>query len=208
MSKIDSLVVEWSSGTKQVVYEIEANRTISVNEDNSILANSINNDSKSIFSRVNNFIKYSHRENVFYDFSNEILLPYKQSTLGPFISTADLNNDGKEDIFIGGAHKQDAKIFLSNENGLIEKNIESFEVDSKNEDMESIFIDIDNDNDLDLYVVSGGNEFNNRSIELADRIYLNDGKEILKEIHKKIYKNTISGKTVISMIMIMTEIMT
>ena len=111
MSKIDSLVVEWSSGTKQVVYEIEANRTISVNEDNSILANSINNDSKSIFSRVNNFIKYSHRENVFDDFSNEILLPYKQSTLGPFISTADLNNDGKEDIFIGGAHKQDAKYF-------------------------------------------------------------------------------------------------
>ena len=129
-------------------------------------------ESKQIFSKINNFIKYSHRENVFDDFSNEILLPYKQSTLGPFISTADLNNDGKEDIFIGGAHKQDAKIFLSNENGLIEKNIESFEVDSKNEDMESIFIDIDNDNDLDLYVVSGGNEFNNRSIELADRIYI------------------------------------
>ena len=197
VSKIDSLVVEWSSGNKQVVYEIEANRTISVNEDNSILANSINNDSKSIFSRVNNFIKYSHRENVFDDFSNEILLPYKQSTLGPFISTADLNNDGKEDIFIGGAHKQDAKIFLSNENGLIEKNIESFEVDSKNEDMESIFIDIDNDNDLDLYVVSGGNEFNNRSIELADRIYLNDGKGNFKRDFQEDLQNyTISGKTV------------
>ena len=71
---------------------------------------------------------------------------------------------------------------------MIEKNIESFEVDSKNEDMESIFIDIDNDNDLDLYVVSGGNEFNNRSIELADRIYINDGKGNFKEIFKRIYK--------------------
>ena len=197
VSKIDSLVVEWSTGNKEVVYEINANQTITVNEKNSKLNNSLKKDSESIFSKVNNFVKYSHKENVFDDFNTEILLPYKQSTLGPFISTADLNKDGKEDIFIGGAHKQDAKIFLSNENGLVEKNIESFKVDSKNEDMESIFIDIDNDNDLDLYVVSGGNEFNNRSNELADRIYLNDGNGNFKKDSQEDLQNyTISGKTV------------
>ena len=197
VSKIDSLVVEWNSGNKQVVYEIEANQTITVNEENSKLNNSIKKDSEFIFSRVNNFIKYYHKENVFDDFSTEVLLPYKQSTLGPFISSADLNNDGKEDIFIGGAHKQDAKIFLSNEKGLVEKNIESFEADSNNEDMESIFIDIDDDKDLDLYVVSGGNEFNNRSNELADRIYINDGKGNFKRDSQEDLQNyTISGKTV------------
>ena len=127
------------------------------------------------------------------------MLPYKQSTLGPFISTGDVNKDGKDDVFIGGAHKQNSKIYISNENGLIERNIKSFQDDSENEDMESVFIDIDNDNDLDLYVVSGGNEFVNRSVELSDRIYLNDGKGNFKrDIQEDIKNYTISGKTVIS----------
>ena len=42
---------------------------------------------KQIFSKINDFIEYAHNENEFDDFSTEILLPYKQSTLGPFIST-------------------------------------------------------------------------------------------------------------------------
>ena len=91
------------------------------------------------------------------------------------------------------------KIYISNENGLIERNIKSFQDDSENEDMESVFIDIDNVNDLDLYVVSGGNEFVNRSVELSDRIYLNDGKGNFKrDIQEDIKNYTISGKTVIS----------
>ena len=57
-------------------------------------------------------------------------------------------------------------------------------------DMESIFVDIDNDKDLDLFIVSGGNEFNSRSAELADRVYLNSGNDILLETYKKIWKIT------------------
>ena len=65
--------------------------------------------------------------------------------------------------------------------------------------MESIFVDIDNDNDLDLFVVSGGNEFNNRSNELTDRIYINDGQgNFEKDLQKDLENYTISGKTVTS----------
>ena len=199
VSKIDSLVVEWSSGKKEVLYEIDVNQTITVNEKNSEFIENEKDESKQIFSRINDFIEYAHNENEFDDFSTEILLPYKQSTLGPFISAGDVNNDGKDDVFIGGAHKQNSKIYISNENGLIERNIKSFQDDSGNEDMESVFIDIDNDNDLDLYVVSGGNEFVNRSVELSDRIYLNDGNGNFKrDIQEDIDNYTISGKTVIS----------
>ena len=199
ISKIDSLVVEWSSGKKEVLYEIDVNQTITVNEKNSEFIDIEKDESKQIFTRINDFIEYTHNENEFDDFSTEILLPYKQSTLGPFISTGDVNNDGEDDVFIGGAHKQNSKIYISNENGLIERNIKSFQDDSGNEDMESVFIDIDNDNDLDLYVVSGGNEFANRSVELSDRIYLNDGNGNFKrDIQEDIENYTISGKTVIS----------
>ena len=170
-----------------------------MNEKNSEFIDNEKDESKQIFSRINDFIEYAHNENEFDDFSTEILLPYKQSTLGPFISAADVNNDGKDDVFIGGAHKQNSKIYISNENRLIERNIKSFQDDSGNEDMESVFIDIDNDNDLDLYVVSGGNEFVNRSVELSDRIYLNDGNGNFKrDIQEDIENYTISGKTVIS----------
>jgi len=199
VSKIDSLLVEWSSGKKEVFYEIDVNQTITVNEKNSEFIDDKKEESKQIFSKINDFIEYAHKENEFDDFSTEILLPYKQSTLGPFISAGDVNNDGKDDVFIGGAHKQNSKIYISNENGLIERNIKSFQDDSGNEDMESVFIDIDNDNDLDLYVVSGGNEFLNRSVELSDRIYLNDGNGNFKrDIQEDIDNYTISGKTVIS----------
>ena len=198
-SKIDSLVIEWNSGKKEVIYDIETNKTIIVNEKDSKSLQKEEVKSNKIFSKISGFIEYAHIENKYNDFSTEILLPYKQSTLGPYISVGDVNNDGKEDIFIGGAHKQNSKIFISNDDRIIEKNIESFNRDSANEDMESIFIDIDNDNDLDLYVVSGGNEFINRSVELSDRIYLNDGKgNFIKDIQNDIENYTISGKTVAS----------
>ncbi len=197
VSKIDSLTVEWSSGKKQVLYEIEANQTIVVNEIDSKLIDTEKKESNPIFKRLNNYVEYHHKENEFDDFSTEILLPFKQSTLGPFITVGDVNNDGKDDIFIGGSHKQEAKIFISNDAGFLEEEMKSFKIDSNNEDMESIFIDIDNDNDLDLYVVSGGNEFNNRSAELADRIYLNDGKgRFTRDFQEDLQNYTISGKTV------------
>ena len=193
------MVVEWDSGKKEVFYNLDANQTISVYEKDSKYVVAKEEEYQPIFSKINDFIKYNHEENEFDDFNNEILLPFKQSTLGPFISTGDVNNDGKKDIFIGGAHKQDSKIYVSNENGFIEKNIESFQNDSENEDMESVFIDIDNDNDLDLYVVSGGNEFVNRSYELSDRIYLNDGKgNFLRDPQEDLKNYTISGKTVVA----------
>ena len=197
--KIDSLVVEWSSGKKQVLYDITSNQKININESNSNFIDLKKERTKPIFSKTENFIEYFHRENEFDDFSTEILLPYKQSTLGPFITLGDANNDGKDDIFIGGAHKNEAKIFLSNDIGFYEKNIESFENDSDCEDMESIFIDVDNDDDLDIYVVSGGNEFNSRSSELADRIYINDGNaNFKKDLQEDVKNYTISGKTVTS----------
>ena len=129
------------------------------------------------FTKTSNTLNFIHKENKFNDFNKEILLPYKQSTLGPYITKGDANGDGKDDIYIGGAFGQAGQLFIQNNNGSFSKTKNPvFETDANYEDMEALFIDIDNDGDNDLYVVSGGSEFNERSENLKDRIYLNDGR--------------------------------
>ena len=198
-SKIDSIRVEWSSGNIKTLYDIDVNTSVMVNEEESNDKLPTNTKTNYLFQKIDSEIKYTHTENYYNDFSTEILLPYKQSTLGPFINKGDVNNDGMIDIFIGGAYNQEPKLFINTRNGYVKKKLECFEKDANYEDMESIFVDIDNDNDLDLYVVSGGNEFNNRSNELIDRIYLNDGKGNFEKDTQDDLKNyTISGKSVTS----------
>jgi len=97
--------------------------------------------------------------------------------LGPFTSIGDINNDNLDDIFIGGAAKQSAKLYIQQLNGTFtDSKIKVFSEDAHSEDMGSLFFDFDGDNDLDLYVVSGGGgEFNKDSKLLQDRLYVNQG---------------------------------
>ena len=119
------------------------------------------------------------------------------SSLAASTLAADVNNDNLEDIYIGGPKGQAGKLYIQKNNRYVDKKNEVFIEDSNYEDMESLFIDIDNDNDLDLYVVSGGNEFNERSEYLKDRIYLNDGEgNFSRSVQSEISDYTISGKSV------------
>ena len=195
---IDSIIVEWGSGKTEKISNVEVNQTINVFEKNASKEINTAQQSNYWFNKTNSTgINYKNIENDFDDFKKEILLPYKQSTLGPSISSGDVNNDDLDDIFIGGSKGQPGQLFIQRGNRYENKRISSFIEDRNYEDMESVFIDIDNDNDLDLYVVSGGNEFNNRSNLLQDRIYLNDGNgNFTKDKQSEISDYTISGKSV------------
>jgi hypothetical protein len=178
--KIDTVTVEWPSGTIQEKYNILANSTIQFSEvENQDKVNKKNDTLPSIFSSLENSelgITYSHKENVHDDFETEILLPYKQSSLGPFISKGDINGDGRDDFFIGGASGQEGEVYLQNANGKFTKKVQkAFSNDKLYEDMESVLFDWDGDGDNDLFVVSGGNEFPQYSSLYADRLYINNG---------------------------------
>jgi enediyne biosynthesis protein E4 len=122
-------------------------------------------------------LKYTQTEGDFIDFKREPLIPYKCSRKGPYYAKADVNGDGMEDLFIGGASGSEGKLMLQNANGsFTEKKQAAFTADKGYEDMSSIFFDADGDGDLDLYVVSGGAEFKAGSNLYQDRLYINDGK--------------------------------
>lgn len=174
--KIDTVKVFWPSGKYQELYNIDSNSILTVKESEAQKRKKSEKESKTLYAEANRGISFQHKENKFNDFKKEVLLPYKQSTLGPFISTADVNADGLEDVFIGGAHRQAGALFINTGSSYQQKSIKAFKDDSQYEDMESLFFDADNDGDQDLYVVSGGSEFNNSDSKLRDRLYLNDGK--------------------------------
>ena len=195
-NSVDSIEVLWNSGKSEVKYLNNINQTIVFNENEAKDIKDLNSINTKVFEKTN-IIDYNHNENYFNDFEKEILLPYKQSTLGPFITKGYINNDSLMDLYIGGSKGNSGKIYLNTGKKFVYKPSKVFIDDSNYEDMESILIDFDDDGDEDLFVVSGGSEFNERSTDLIDRLYINDGNGNFKKSKQDDLNNyTISGKSI------------
>lgn len=178
--KIDSVLVDWKNGKSQIITNVKINSSIEINYKNAV-ENSVSTNSKTnLFTEINPSeigIDFQQKENVFDDFKIQLLLPQKQSERSAAIAIGDVNNDGLEDFFVGNAKGEKAVLYIQNQKGkFVETNQQLFTSDKEFEDTDAKFIDIDNDNDLDLYVTSGGYEVETNSKLLQDRLYLNDGK--------------------------------
>ena len=176
--KIDSLQVIWPNGKTQLVKKIAKNTTIELN----ILQ--ANTDyvirklaPKTLFSETKASF-FAHKENDYIDFDYEGLISKMISQEGPAYAVADINGDGSEDVFIGGAKAQSSKIYLNKGNASFSVSTQkALEADASFEDTAAAFLDVDNDGDMDLMVGSGGNEKSDQA-NYKNRVYLNNGKGI------------------------------
>ena len=195
--KIDSLKITWTDGKQQILKNIAANQILTLNYKEASALEKVEKKPENIFTEVTSSIglKHEHEENLYDDFKDEVLLPHRTSMYGPFLSTGDINNDGLEDFYIAGSANHTSGLYYQTENGFKRKET-SIEKDQNYEDMGSVFFDADNDGDLDLYVVSGGNEFEPESEMLQDRLYENDGKGNFKKVLGALPKITSSGSRV------------
>lgn len=118
-----------------------------------------------------------HHEDDFLDFNVQYLIPHQLSTRGPKIAVADVNKDGLDDFFVCGAANQPGQLMIqTKQNRFIRTDTAVFNKATRNEKVDAVFFDANNDSWPDLYVVSGGNELHDGNPDLADHLYLNDGK--------------------------------
>jgi hypothetical protein len=176
--KIDSAVIVWANNKKQVLQNINTDSTYTLDEKNAndVWAPSNPNISQWIFSEVTattNAI-YKHTDVDYNDYAEQRLLPQKYSQLGPFISTGDINKDGKVDFYIGGGFNSQGKIFIQQNNGSFTG--KNFVPTSKfTEDEASALFDADGDGDNDLLITYGDTRYADTSMFYHPQLYLNDG---------------------------------
>ncbi|MEY3245555.1 MAG: hypothetical protein RL253_712, partial [Bacteroidota bacterium] len=173
---IDSLKIYWPNLTYRTITNIKADSVYRFSFSKTDKTFIESSPSKPIFSSVLQAALDVPEEDNYVDIYQERNIPRLISREGPRAAIADVNGDGKEDVFIGGATSHAAKLYIQTANGFKKTNEALFQQEREPEDVVAQFFDADKDGDMDLFVGSGGNNRPTLSKPMSHRLYLNDGK--------------------------------
>jgi hypothetical protein len=176
---IDSLLIIWPDDHMQILRNVKPNQvlTLKITDAHEKWNYDTTTHKHEMYFSTDTLNNMVHVENNFDDFTVQSLLPNYLSRQGPCLAVADVNKDGLDDIFFGGAKGQSSQLFIQNAEGTFTKKTEpAFLKDAASEDVAAEFFDADGDGDMDLYVGGGGYEFTENDPALQGRLYINDGK--------------------------------
>lgn len=193
--RIDSLRVIWPDDRTEKRVQLDANQTLKLKHSEAAETYKIPAKKKGspMLKELDNNALLAHRENAYNDFDYEGLIYKLLSQEGPALAIADINGDGHEDIFTGGANGQSGTLYRHSGNGRLQPTRQpALEADARYEDTAAAFLDVDGDGDMDLLVGSGGNQMG-EEIMYRNRLYLNNGTGLFSRSPQELpatFKNT------------------
>jgi hypothetical protein len=181
---LDSVVVKWNNGKKQILKNVKSDQVITVDIADAQIHYSVEQPviaTDALFKEVSHEagISYRHGDYNFIDFDIQHLLPHKFTEYGPGLASGDLDGNGFDDLVVGGNALLPTCLLLQQADGkFIRKNLQleinnSFVV-PKDEGI--LIFDANNDGALDIYISSGGYALSPGDASYQDRLYINDGR--------------------------------
>lgn len=178
----DSILIVWPDQRYQILKNVKTNQSLQIEQKNASAVfdyASFFPSKKAMFEDVtaSTMIAWKHQENDFVDFNRQYLIPHAESTRGPRMAVADIDNDGLDDIYVCGSEGHSGVMLKQTKSGVFEStNNQLFSSPVHSDEVDALFFDANNDGFKDLYVVHGGNEQNNGDSSLADQLFFNNGK--------------------------------
>lgn len=194
-SIVDSISVIWSDETTTTLRNVASNQTLDISESSRTPLAKSSSITRPLFDTLsdNAGIHFQHNSNLHDDLKIQRTLPHEHSKIGPAIAVGDINNDGLDDIFTGGNLQQESVFWLQDEN-------ESFaptqSIDLSCQTTDALFLDVDGDGDMDLYVVAGGTAAGSEGLAYQDRLLINHGGTFRDETDTRLPTLPTSGSVV------------
>lgn len=184
-AEVDSLKITWPGGNTEILYKLKPDQTITLKQVNAVKKiRAPEKPTTKLFAYQKSPVDFSHLQLEYNDFKRQPLMPVMFSPCGPRFSKADVNGDGREDLFFGSSQGQSSELYIQQGNGTFSLHQSGDLIaDSISATADVLFFDMDNDRDQDIYCASGGyHDFEENDQRLHDRIFINDGKGVFNKV--------------------------